>query len=84
MASPKIVAPCFYGIDTPTSEELIAANMTVDQIRDFIGADSLGYLSLEGLLSIEGLPDVGYCTACFGTDYPVPPEDDLDKAKMER
>ncbi|HDG67641.1 MAG TPA: amidophosphoribosyltransferase, partial [candidate division Zixibacteria bacterium] len=84
VASPKIVAPCFYGIDTPTSEELIAANMTVDEIRDFIGADSLGYLSLEGLLSIEGLPNVGYCTACFGTDYPVPPEDDFDKTKMER
>jgi len=84
VASPKIVAPCFYGIDTPTRGELIAANMTVDQIRDFIGADSLGYLSLEGLLSIEGLPDVGYCTACFGTDYPVPPEDDFDKTKMER
>ncbi len=84
VASPKIVAPCFYGIDTPTREELIAANMTVDEICDFIGADSLGYLSLEGLLSIEGLPDVGYCTACFGTDYPVPPEDDFDKTKMER
>ena len=59
ISSPPTIGPCRYGIDTPTSEELIGANYTVEQIRDFIGADSLGYLSLDGLYqSVEGRPEV--------------------------
>ena len=58
ISSPATVGPCRYGIDTPTREELIASHQTVDQIRQFVGADSLGYLSLEGLYeSVEGPRD---------------------------
>jgi len=82
IASPPIVAPCYYGIDTPDKDQLIAANMSVEQIRDFIGADSLGYLSLDGLLSLKSLPKIGYCTACFGSPYPVKIDDKANKDKM--
>ena len=83
IASPKIVNPCFYGVDTPDKKQLIAANKSVEEIRQFIGADSLGYLSIEGMLSIKGLPKMGFCTACFGTKYPVLIEDEAMKYKME-
>ena len=83
IASPPIVAPCYYGIDTPQREQLIAANKSIDEIREFLGADSLAYLSLKGMLSIKGLPKIGYCTACFGTEYPVKVEDSGGKEKME-
>ena len=63
--------PCHYGIDMPTREELIASSHSVDEIRDYIGADSLVYLSLEGLLeSLSGAAD-SYCTACWTGDYRV-------------
>jgi amidophosphoribosyltransferase len=63
--------PCHYGIDMPTREELIASSHSVDEIRDYIGADSLAYLSLEGLLeSLSGAAD-SYCTACWTGDYRV-------------
>jgi amidophosphoribosyltransferase len=75
ISSPPTVGPCSYGIDTPTREELIGANHTVDQIRDFLGADSLGYLSLAGLYdSVNGAgdrPQNGFCDACFSNDYPI-------------
>lgn len=68
-ASPEIVWPCFYGIDTGTQGQLISAHKSVEEIREFIGADSLAFLSLEGLLSC--VPEGGYCTACFTGQYPV-------------
>ena len=68
-ASPMVKWPCFYGIDTANQDQLIAANMTLEEIRDFIGADSLGFLSTEGLLTC--VPEGGYCTACFTGEYPV-------------
>ena len=68
-ASPMVKWPCFYGIDTADQDQLIAANMTLEQIRDHIGADSVGFLSLEGLM--ECVPQVGYCKACFDGNYPV-------------
>ncbi len=68
-ASPMVKWPCFYGIDTANQDQLIAANMTLEEIRDFIGADSLGFLSTEGLLAC--VPEGGYCTACFTGEYPV-------------
>ncbi len=73
ISCPPTVAPCFYGVDTPTRDELIASNLTVDEIARFIGADSLGYLSLEGLLRACKDP-VGnrHCTACYTNDYPIP------------
>jgi amidophosphoribosyltransferase len=72
ICSPPTTHPCFYGIDTPTRQELIAASHSVDEIRRYLTADSLGYLSMTGLL--ESVPGgIGkYCSACFDGDYPVP------------
>jgi amidophosphoribosyltransferase len=70
ITSPPIIAPCYYGIDTPTKRELIAANKSVDEIRKYIGADSLGYLSIENLM--ESVEDKNcYCSACFTDRYPT-------------
>jgi amidophosphoribosyltransferase len=71
ISSPPITFPCFYGIDTPDSDELIAANSTVEQIRQYLDVDSLGYISVEGLLESTGLPPQDFCVACFTGDYPV-------------
>lgn len=68
-ASPMVKWPCFYGIDTANQDQLIAANMSLEEIKDYIGADSLGFLSTEGLLA--SVPASGYCTACFTGEYPV-------------
>ena len=82
ISSPPVTGPCYYGIDTPSREELIGANMTIDQIADNIGVDSLGYLSLEGMLeSVPGGPH-GFCHACFSGDYPTPPPTDPDKLRF--
>jgi len=72
LSSPPVISPCYYGIDTPTKEELIAANMSVEEIRDFIGADSLYYLSIEGMIAAANKHhQKGFCTACFTGNYPV-------------
>ena len=71
IASPPITGPCYYGIDTPTREELIAANQSVEQIRQQLGVDTLGYLSLEGMLTACGDGDTGFCDACFSDRYPT-------------
>jgi amidophosphoribosyltransferase len=71
VGSPPIVSPCYYGIDTPTRGELIGANKTVEEIRAFLTADTLGYLSPEGLLKASPKVGGGYCTACFTENYPV-------------
>jgi amidophosphoribosyltransferase len=70
LASPPITGPCHYGIDTPTRTELIAANLPVDEIRAHLAVDSLGYLSLQGMLDAAGGED-RYCHACFSGDYPT-------------
>ncbi len=71
ISCPPTVSPCFYGVDTPSRSELIAANQTVEEIRQFIEADSLAYLSLEGLLRAVR-PDGGsYCTSCYTGVYPI-------------
>ena len=70
ITAPPIVAPCYYGIDIPTRRELIASTKSVEEIRKFIGADSLGYLSLEAVLrSVEDRKQ--YCSACFTDRYPT-------------
>jgi len=71
ISSPPVIAPCFYGIDTPTKKELIGSKFSIEQIRRYITADSLGYLSLEGML--ETAPDASqnYCDACFTDNYPI-------------
>lgn len=72
IASPAVVSPCYYGIDTPTKEELIANNMPLDGIRRFIGADGLHYLSLESLVkACGGGKDRNFCSACFTGKYPT-------------
>ena len=72
ISSPPIISPCFYGIDTPTKKELIASNHSTEEIRKYITADSLAYLSLEGMLNVvPGAPDQ-YCNACFTERYPIP------------
>jgi amidophosphoribosyltransferase len=72
ISSPPTTGPCYYGIDTPTREELIAANQPVEEIRRWVGADSLAYLSHEGLLAAVGdEPGQRHCTACFSGRYPV-------------
>ena len=82
IASPPVTGPCYYGIDTPSREELIAANLTVDEIARHIGVDSLGYLSLDGMLgAVPGGPH-GFCHACFSGDYPTPPPADPDKLRF--
>ncbi len=72
ISSPPVISPCYYGIDTPTKEELIASNKTIEEIRDYIGADSLHYLSLEGMINAANkYKQKGFCTACFTGNYPV-------------
>jgi amidophosphoribosyltransferase len=70
LGSPPITGPCLYGIDTPTREELIAATHSIEEIRQFLGVDSLGYLSLDGMLRAAG-PNNQYCHACFSGHYPT-------------
>jgi len=80
LASPPITGPCHYGIDTPRREELIGATHTVEEIRAFLGVDSLGYLSLEGMhKAVAGT--TRYCNACFSGAYPVLPTDDLARTR---
>jgi amidophosphoribosyltransferase len=72
ISAPPIFHPCFYGIDTQVETELIAATHTEEQIREFIGADTLGYLSIGGVLNALELPYEGFCFACFDGRYPDP------------
>jgi amidophosphoribosyltransferase len=84
IVSPPIRWPCFYGIDMSTRAELIAAGTSVDGVRDFIGADSLAYLSLEALVASTGAPADTFCRACFDGEYPVPVgEEELSKFVLE-
>ncbi len=72
ISSPPFAWPCFYGIDTPTRGELLAANMTLDQIRRHLDVDSIAYLSLENLKAAIAVPGAGFCDACLTGNYPVP------------
>ena len=71
VSAPPIISPCFYGIDMPTKEELIASCRTVEEIQSYLGVDSLGYLSIEGMLSMSSLPKENFCVACFAGKYPT-------------
>jgi amidophosphoribosyltransferase len=72
ISCPPTMSPCFYGVDTPTKNELIAANHSVDEIRDYIEADTLAYLSLEGLKRAVDDTDNRFCYACYTGNYPTP------------
>ncbi|HXY39339.1 MAG TPA: amidophosphoribosyltransferase, partial [Vicinamibacteria bacterium] len=69
ISSPPTAWPCYYGIDTPTRQELIAASHGVDEIATYVTADSLGYLSRAGLYAALGEPQQGFCDACFSGEY---------------
>lgn len=82
VSSPPVTGPCYYGIDTPSREELIAANYTTDEIARHLGVDSLGYLSLDGMLESVPSGPHGFCHACFSGDYPTAPPTDPDKLRF--
>ena len=84
ISCPPIRFPCFYGIDFPTRKELIASNRTVESIRDFIGLDSLKYLSLEGMLNAMFLPKDEFCTACFTGNYSTKIYKKISKNMLEK
>jgi len=71
ISCPPTISPCFYGVDTPRRSELIAATHSIEEIRKYIGADSLGYLGLDGLLDSVGSDKTRYCTSCYTGSYPV-------------
>jgi amidophosphoribosyltransferase len=82
ISAPPIYHPCFYGIDTSIETELIAATKSEAEIRDFIGADSLGYLSIRGVLAALDLPYERFCFACFDGNYPEPVPYDASSRKF--
>jgi amidophosphoribosyltransferase len=83
VCAPPIRHPCFLGVDMASSWELIAAHKSVEEVRDYIGADSLGYLSIEGLVKAFGLPKDKFCMACFTGEYPLPVQLEMDKFALE-
>jgi amidophosphoribosyltransferase len=83
ICAPPIRYPCFFGVDMATRRELIAAQKSIPEICDFIGADSLGYLSIEGLIKAVALPRDIFCLACFTGDYPIPVQLEMDKLALE-
>lgn len=83
ITAPPIKHPCFYGIDMSTPGQLVAANHTIEEIRDMVGADSLGFLSIEGTVKATGLPADKLCLACFNGDYVLPVEQGVDKDALE-
>ena len=83
LISPPYRWPCFYGMDTGTRAELLAANLAVGEIQDFLGVDSLAYLDLDNLLAAIDAPGAGFCTACLTGDYPVAIPPSLHKGVLE-
>jgi amidophosphoribosyltransferase len=76
--------PCVYGIDFPDRTKLMAANYSVDEIRKYLNADSLGYLSQAGMVRATGRPASDFCMACYDGNYPVPFDPKTDKEIIER
>ena len=84
VCAPPIKHPCFMGVDMASRDELLAANNTLEQIREIVGADSLGYLTVEGLMKVVGGTNGGFCDACFTGNYPVPIQLELSKFALEQ
>jgi amidophosphoribosyltransferase len=82
ISSPPTIGPCYYGVDTPTREELIASEHSVEAIREYITADSLGFLSNEGLYPFTGGDGEGFCDACFSGRYPLPVSDETKARQL--
>ena len=83
ICAPPIRYPCFFGVDMATKWELIAAKKTIPEIREHLGADSLGYLSVDGLIRAVDLPKDIFCLACFTGEYPIPVQIEMDKLALE-
>jgi len=83
ICAPPIRYPCFFGVDMATRGELIAAQKSIEDIRKYIDADSLGYMSVNGLVEAIALPRDSYCMACFTGDYPIPVQLEMDKLALE-
>jgi amidophosphoribosyltransferase len=79
ISCPPTISPCYYGVDTPRKAELIAAQMSVEEVCQYIEANSLGYLSLEGMMKSIGFDENSVCAACWTKKYPIP----LDQEKNE-
>lgn len=84
ICAPPLRYPCFFGVDMASRRELIASQNTIPEIRDFIDADSLGYMSIDGLIEAVALPKNIFCLACFTGDYPIPVQLEMDKLALER
>jgi amidophosphoribosyltransferase len=82
ISSPPVTHPCFYGIDTDSQDQLIAATKSVDEIAEQIGVDSLAYLSWDGMLKATGKDPESFCSACFTGDYPIPVPELLKRSKL--
>jgi amidophosphoribosyltransferase len=82
--SPPYRWPCFYGMDTAERDELLAARLEESEIRRYVGADSLAYLTLDGLIAAVGVPDAGFCDACLTGNYPTAVPVGLTKGVLER
>jgi amidophosphoribosyltransferase len=84
VSSPPYRWPCFYGMDTGSRGELLAANLTVDEIREYLDVDTLSYLTLDHLLESTGAVGAGFCTACLTGEYPIEIPANLTKQLLER
>jgi len=87
VSSPPVISPCFYGMDFPDADELLANRFdSIEEMRDYLGVDSLAYLSVEGLMKAvkrANDSDLGYCNACFTSNYPVPVNKDMSKEEFD-
>jgi len=83
ITSPPIRWPCFYGIDMSTRQELVASDLSIEEVREFVGADSLAYLSLPSLVAATGAPEAAFCRACFDGQYPIPVPEWASKFVLE-
>lgn len=84
ISCPPHVSPCYYGIDFPSKAELLACNNSMEEIKKFLDVDSIGYLSLDGMLASTTQNPADFCSACFTGRYPTPVTDDYDKLKLEK
>jgi amidophosphoribosyltransferase len=82
ISSPPVTHPCFYGIDTDTQDQLIAARLTLEEIERHLGVDSLAYLSKEGMVEAANDHSNRFCTACFDGAYPIPMDESVRASKL--
>ena len=83
ICAPPIISTCHFGVDMATKKELIASDKSVEDIREFVDADSLGYLSIDGLVRSVGSAKKNFCMGCFTGEYPIPVQLEMDKLVME-